>query len=177
MGLAKIDEFALNIDGANSITLNGSAGVEKPFTYNGGLRATMKDLTVIEPLLAVFGVNQSLGGALNVEMSGDGSIDPAQHNGELKLALEKAHYGKIPLNEVRLAGIYGPEFAKSSEFLVVSNHTRLTGTIDYGEGKLRLRDLDLHQGDLPCSPDTSSCRSTREIRSNAFHSENALLRM
>jgi len=148
-GVAKIDEFALNIDGANSIVLNGSVSVEKPLTYNGGLRVTMKDLAVIEPLLAVFGVNQSLGGALAVEISGDGSIDPAQHNGDLKLALEKAHYGKIPLNEVRLAGIYGPEFAKSSEFLVVSDHTRLTGTIDYGEGKLRLRDLDLHQGDLP----------------------------
>jgi hypothetical protein len=148
-GLAKIEELALNIDGSNSIALNGNVGVEKPFSYNGALHITMKDLAVIEPLLAVFGVNQSLGGRLNVEIAGDGSIDPAQHNGELKLALEKAHYGKITLSEVRLAGIYGAEFTKSSEFLVVTDHTRLTGTIDYGEGKLRLRDLDLHQADLP----------------------------
>jgi hypothetical protein len=147
-GVAKIENLALNINEANGIEFGGNVGIEKPFAYDGALRVSLKDLSAFAPLLAVFDVKESLGGALTVELSGKGSIDPAQHEGDLKFALEKAHYGTVALSEVRLAGIYGPDFAKSSEFLVVSERTKLTGTIDYGEGKLRLRDLDLHQGDL-----------------------------
>ncbi|MES2571790.1 MAG: translocation/assembly module TamB domain-containing protein, partial [Verrucomicrobiota bacterium] len=150
---AEIDPLTLQIDGANQIAIGGKVGLKAPFLYEGGGVVSIKDLAVFNPLLELFGVKEPLKGNLQIDWNGksetrDEPPGSIAHTGDLKIDLQKARYGKVDLTEFKLAGIYGPSFAESTEFRVVSNATSLTGSLALGEGKLRIRDLALVQGKL-----------------------------
>jgi autotransporter translocation and assembly factor TamB len=155
---ALIDECALRIDDENQIALTGKGGASQPFPYEGAILVALKDLSVLQPLLAIAGVRESIGGALNLDWSGNGELvtpitpplaNHLAHSGDVKLDVASGHFGKIEISMARLAGIYGPGFAESREFRVASGPTKLEGAIEVREGRLRLRDLKLDQGAIP----------------------------
>ena len=143
---AEVEEFALKLNGTDQIGVTGKVGIDAPNPYNGALLLGIKNLAALQPLLEIFGVKESLAGELEIDWTGKGELKPATHDGELKLGVTKARYGKFDLTEFRLAGLYGPGYAKSTEFRIASGITTLEGKIEFDEGKLRLRDIDLHQG-------------------------------
>ena len=147
---AEIGQLALKINGTDQITATGKIGIDAPNTYDSTLNVGIKNLAALQPLLEVFGVKESLAGSLDLDWSGKGDFQPANHAGELKVGVAKARYGKTDLNEFRLAGIYGPGFAKSTELRIASGITKLAGSLDFDEGKLKLRDIVLEQGQRRC---------------------------
>ena len=143
---AEIEELTLKLNATDQIGVTGKVRMDAPNPYGGALLLGIKNLAALQPLLEIFGVKESLAGALEIDWSGKGELQPATHTGELKVGVAKARYGKFDLSEFRLAGLYGPGFAKSTEFRIASGITKFEGKIDFDEGKLRLRDIDLHQG-------------------------------
>ena len=143
---ARIEELALKLNGKDRIIASGTFGFDAPNTYDGTLLAVIENLAVLQPLLEVFEKKETLAGNLNLDWTGKGDVKPATYAGEAKLAIEKARFGKIDLSEVRLAAVYGPDYAKSTELRIVSGTTKLEGTLDLAEGKLRLQDIHLQQG-------------------------------
>ena len=145
---AVIDQLAIQLNGSDQIVASGKAGLGKPMTYEGGLLVDVKNLAALQPLLEVFGQRQPLAGALNLQWNGKGQIDPPSHSGQLELALTKAKFGTVELSEVRLGGLYAPEFAESKPFRIVAGATSLGGVIEYREAKLRLKDLKFEQAGI-----------------------------
>ncbi len=143
---ADIEQLALKLNAKDGITASGNIAIDAPNTYDGKLDARVENLAILQPLLEVFGIKETLAGSLSIGWAGKGDLKPATYAGDLKVALSKARYGKIDLTEVRLAAVYGPEFAKSTELRVVSGVTKFEGALDLEQGKLRLQDISLQQG-------------------------------
>ncbi len=146
--VAVIDQLAIQLNGTDQIVANGKAGLAKPMSYDGGLLVDIKNLAALQPLLEVFGQRQPLAGALSFQWTGKGQLDPQSHGGQLDLALAKAKVGTVELSEVRLGGLYTPEFAESKPFRIVAGATSLAGVIEYRESKLRLKDLQFEQAGI-----------------------------
>ena len=143
---AVIDQLAIQLNGNDQIVASGKVGLAKPLAYEGGLLVEIKNLAALQPLLEVFGPRQPLSGALSFQWNGKGQLDPPGHGGQLELALTKAKFGTAELSEVRLGGLYTPEFAESKPFKIVAGATSLGGVIEYREAKLRLKDLKFEHG-------------------------------
>ncbi len=152
---ATVEEFALKFSGNDQIAASGKVGTRAPFLYEGGAIVSVKDLAIFQPLLAVFGVAEPVKGALQIDWNGKSEppLQPADaasadHSGDLSLSLTKGSYGKFDLSEIKVAGIYGPGFASTSELNFVTGSTSLAGALEIKEGKLRFRDIALAQGKL-----------------------------
>lgn len=143
---AKIEELVLKLGGTDHLAVVGTIGLDEPNAYAGTVSLGIKNLTALQPLLAVFGVKEPISGSLGIEWDGKGAMRPAAHDGNLKIEAAHARYGAVDLREFRLAGKYGAGFAEASEFRVASGITLLEGRLDYIEGKLRLREISLMQG-------------------------------
>lgn len=146
---AHIDELALKLNGQDQISATGTFGFDEPNSYDGKVLVGIESLAVLGPLLEVFGKKESLAGSLHLDWTGKGDLKPATFAGDVKLAVAKAHYGKIDLSEVALTAVYGPEYAKTTELRIVSGPTKLEATLDLAERKLRLQDINLQQGGQP----------------------------
>ncbi len=145
--VATIEELRLQIKGAaNQVALTGKIGLNKPLPYEGAVLFLLKDMSVLQPLLAIFGVEEPVSGSLDLSIEGNGQLDPQMHEGEFRLAVDNGRFGEIDLKQVRLAGLYGPEFFESTELRLVSGNIALTGSLEWRDQKLRLRDIDLKQG-------------------------------
>ena len=149
---ATVEKFALKLAGTDQLTATGKAGVQAPFPYEAATVLDIKNLAALQPLLAVFNVKQTLAGSLHLEWNGKGEDvkkdAPLEQTGTLAVALEKGRFDKTDLSEVKLAGLYGPGFAQSTELHVLSGPTDFTGVLELKEGKLRLHDLNLVQSKL-----------------------------
>ena len=143
--VVKIADLSLRLQDEENLLLRGQASITAPYRYEGTLHVQMPQLAVLDPLLAAVGVEKTLAGTLKVDWSGRGATDTG-HAGDLQLAIDHGRYDQLDLREVRLAGTYAHDAAKTSEFAIRSGSTQLRGEIDFGEGKLRLRDLALQQG-------------------------------
>lgn len=143
---AVLEQAALTLPGEAPIRASGRFGFDGPHRYEAALGAELKSLAKLQPLLAAFGPDVPLEGGLSLAWSGKGQLEKPAHEGELKLELAKARYGSIALSAARLAGTYGPGFAKTTELHLASASTALHGELDYSEGKLRLQKLSLMQG-------------------------------
>ena len=149
---ATIGQFALKLAGTDQLTATGKAGVQAPFPYEGATVLDIRNLAALQPLLAVFNVKQPVAGALHIEWNGRGEDakkgGPLEQSGTLAVALAKGRFDKTDLSEIKLAGLYGPGFAQSTELHIVTGPTDFTGTVEMKESKLRLRDLNLVQSKL-----------------------------
>ena len=150
--VAIVEQFALKLAGTDQLSVTGKAGVQTPFPYEAATLLDIKNLASLQPLLAVFDVKQPLSGALHIEWNGkgeDAKKDGAlEQSGTLAVALEKGRFDKIDLSEIKLAGLYGPGFAQSTELHIATGPTDFTGVIELKENKLRLRDLNLVQSKI-----------------------------
>ncbi len=156
--VATVEELALKLNSADAITLAGTSGLETPFPYRGSLLVAVRDLAIFQPVLVLFGVKESLTGALNIEWTGHGDavaptaqtpsigpVAPANHDGTVTVAGNRARYGKVDLTEFLLAAQYRPGFAESTDFRVKSGPTGLSGKVQLEGDRLRLLDLNLSQ--------------------------------
>ncbi len=161
---ASIEQLALQINATDQLAIVGKVGIAKPFAYEGTLFFGVKNLAIFQPLLELFGAKEAppeerpspraappedggapLGGALDAQWAGSGAIEPQTHEGKLSISLDDARYGTFEKIALRLAALYGPGFAESSEFRAALGPTSLAGAIEWREGRLRLRDIDLQQ--------------------------------
>lgn len=145
---ASIEELRLQLANKDQIAATGKVGLKKPLPYEGALLVLIKDLKVLQPLLATFDVQEPITGSVDMSIEGSGQIQPQKHEGQLKLAVEDAKYGKLDLKEIRLSGLYGPEFAESTQLHLVSGITSLEGVLEWRDAKLKLRDINLKQGSI-----------------------------
>ena len=147
-----IERCALKLAGTDQIAVLGRVGQQAPFPYEGTALVDIRNLAALQPLLAVFNVKQTVSGALRIEWGGKGEASksgpPLDHAGTLSVAVEKARIDKTDLREFKLAGLYGPGFAHSTELHIASGPTDFTGALEMKEGKLRLRDINLAQAQL-----------------------------
>jgi autotransporter translocation and assembly factor TamB len=154
--LAVVEQLALQFNATDQFAATGEVGVQAPFPYEGALLVDIKDLAAFQPLLAVFGQQKTLTGALHLDWEGKGEAAPAlppaapalEHQGKLDFAVTKGRFDKIDLSEVKVAGLYGPGFAQSTELKFVTGPTSFTGNLEMKEGKVRLKDINLAQRDL-----------------------------
>jgi hypothetical protein len=156
---ASIEQLALQFNATDQLAIVGKAGIQAPFPYEGSLLVAIKNLAMLQPLLAIFSVKEELAGGLDIEWAGSGEASapagpppppdaaptPPNHTGKLSVTVAKAHYGKIDLSEFKLAGQYRPGFAESTEFRAKSGPTALATKIEWEENRLRLRDLEVDQ--------------------------------
>lgn len=153
---AVIEQLTLQFNATDQFAFTGEAGIEAPFPYSGTLLLDVQNLAAFQPLLTVLGVKQNIAGELHIGWDGKGeaaAIKPPfrpalDHSGQLSVALVKGRVDKTDLSEIQLAGIYGPGFAQSTELKFVTGPTSFTGSLEIREGKLRLKDMNLAQGNL-----------------------------
>ncbi len=153
---ASIEKLTLQINATDQIAITGQADVQSPFPYDAALLIDVKNLAALQPLLAVFGATQSVAGALHLEWAGKGEAAPIkpplapvlEQRGEVDFALTGGRFDKIDLKEIKLAGLYGPGFAQSSNLRLVTGPTSFTGNVEMAERKVRIKDMNLAQGDL-----------------------------
>lgn len=141
-----VEELRLHVSAGAEIAASGKIGVSNEQPYEGAVLALAKDLSVFEPLLAALGIEKELRGSLDLTVESSGQLRPQRHEGQVKLEMDKARFGDLDLKRVRLAGLFGPAFAETSEFQIVSGVTQLSAGLSWGEKKLRIRDIDLRQG-------------------------------
>ncbi len=150
--VAVVEQFALKLAGTDQLAVSGKAGVQAPFPYEAATVLDIKNLAALQPLLAIFDVQQTVAGTLHIEWNGKGEDvkkdTPLEQSGTLAIAVEKARFDKTDLSEFKLAGLYGPGFAQSTELHIATGPTDFTGTVEMKESKLRLRDLNLVQSKL-----------------------------
>jgi autotransporter translocation and assembly factor TamB len=103
---AQIEQLVLRIDEQNTISIGGEAQVKKPITYDATLQARLNELAAFQPLLAVFGVKESIGGALHADWSGKGDVSAEVNAGKLQADARQVIYGERKLVEAQLGGSY-----------------------------------------------------------------------
>ena len=145
---ATLDLLRLQIDPANQIAMTGKVGLEKPSAYEGAILLHFPNLAVLQPLLQTLGIKDELAGVLELSMEGGGTLSDQSHSGKLELSVDKARFGKLDLREIKIAGLYGPGFAESSQLHVVTGATSFEGGLEWRENRLKLRDINLRQGNL-----------------------------
>lgn len=143
---AQIEKIALQINKTDQIAVSGKVGLKEPMNYEGAVLVLFKNLAVLQPLLATFGVKESVGGALDFSVESQGKLKPQEHLGKLELKVDKAHYGKFDLTQFRLATLFGNDFVESSDFHVATGVTTLEGKIEWRDKKAKLKDINLMQG-------------------------------
>ncbi len=147
-----VERCDLKLGGTDRITVTGKAGQQAPFPYEGTALVDIRNLAALQPLLGVFDLKQTLAGALRIDWAGKGEAAkpgaPLEQSGTLAVAVEKARFDKTDVRELKLAGLYGPGFAQSTELHLASGPTDFTGALEMKEGKLRLRDVNLTQAKL-----------------------------
>ncbi|MEP6667876.1 MAG: translocation/assembly module TamB domain-containing protein [Chthoniobacter sp.] len=154
--IARIEQFALQLNATDQITIAGQSDARAPFPYEASLLVDIKDLAALRPLLTTFNVKQPLSGNLHIDWSGKGetaTVKPPwapklDQSGQLNFALTKGRFDKIDLSEIKLGGLYGPGFAQSTDLKFVTGPTSFTGNLELKEGKVRLKDINLAQGTL-----------------------------
>ena len=112
---ATIEQFALQVDKSDAISATGKAGVQAPFAYEGAVLVLFKNLGVLQPLLQTFGVKEAIGGSLDLSVESQGKIQPQEIGGQLKLSLDKAKYGTTAIDQVAVAGLFGPNYAETTQ--------------------------------------------------------------
>ena len=145
---ASISQFELQVDGNNQFSLAGKAGLEKPMKYEGAGLVLFKNLGVLNPLLETFGIHDDLAGSVDFTLDGQGNLQPQAHSGKAQLSIKQARYGKIDLREAKIDAIYGPSFAETSQLHAVSGATSFDGVMEWRDQRLKLRDINLRQGNL-----------------------------
>ncbi len=147
--VATVRQFALQLGGTDQIAVSARAGVQSPFPYEAATIVDVRNLAKLQPLLAVFKVPQAIAGSFHAEWSGKGVATeegmPLEQSGTLSVALQKGRFDKIELKEIKLAGLYGPGFAQTTELHFATGLTDITGALELKEGKLRLRDINFVQ--------------------------------
>ncbi len=144
---AVVEGLALRFNEQDRVSITGKVGTKKPFAYDGSLNLGIRNLAIFQPLLDAMKMDKKLSGAVALKWSGTGEVDPAQHSGEMNLDVDNVAFGDLKVKEVRLGGVYSPAKAESRAFHVVIGPTVLDGGIEWEDGKLRLQNLDLRQGD------------------------------
>ena len=154
--VATLEKLALQLNATDQIAITGHGDLRAPFPYEASLQFDVRDLSAFQPLLATFGARQSLSGALHLDWTGKGepaSVKPPlapklDHSGQLNFALTKGRFEKIDLSEIKIGGLYGPGFVQTTDLRFVTGPTSFTGNLDLHESKLRLKDINLAQGNL-----------------------------
>ncbi len=154
--VVSVEQLALQFNATDQLAISGEADVRAPFPYEGAVLADIKDLAAFQPLLAVFGMKQTLTGALHLDWAGKSEAAPVKpplapaldHSGRFHFALTKGRFDKIDLSEIKLGGLYGPGFAQSTELSLITGPTSFSGVLEIKERKVRLKDLSLAQGNL-----------------------------
>ncbi|MGV3531277.1 MAG: hypothetical protein ACO1QR_02830, partial [Chthoniobacteraceae bacterium] len=141
-----IEEVRLRIKEGVELAATGKLGIAEGQPYEGAFLAVADNLAKLQPLLAVLGIDKEVSGALDLSVESAGQLRPQRHDGQVKLAVDGARYGEIDLSKVRLDGLFGPEFAETSAFEVVSGPTHLKAGLSWREKKLAARDIELQQG-------------------------------
>lgn len=142
----QVEKIGVQINKTDQIALSGKVGLKEPMAYEGAVLVLFQDLAVLQPLLANFGVQESLGGALDFSAETQGKLKPQEHLGKIELKVDKAHYGKFDLTQFRLATLFGPDFVESSDFHVATGVTTLDGKLEWRDKKAKLKDINLMQG-------------------------------
>lgn len=153
---ATIEQVTLQFNATDQLAITGAADLQAPFPYSGTLLFDVKNLAAFQPLLTALGVKQTISGEMHIGWDGKGEAAPVkvpyrpalEHTGQLDLALIKGLVDKTDLSEIKLAGLYGPGFAQSTELKFVTGPTSFTSSLEIKEGKLRLKDIDLSQAEL-----------------------------
>ncbi len=141
----QIERFTVALNDTDRLTLNGRFETAQPRLYEGALALTIRDLAVLQPLLAAFDVTKPLKGALDVSWSGRGALDAGQNDGEASITMKGAAFDAAELNDFSLAGSYTGESAKA-ELRAISGPTQLGAQIVWENQRVALRDLELRQG-------------------------------
>ncbi len=141
----EVKQLTVALNDIDRLTLKAHFDNEPPQLYDGALTLAIRDLAVLQPLLAVFDVKDPLKGALDVSWSGKGALKAGQNNGDASITLKGAKYGTVEMNDFRLAGGYTGENAKA-ELHAVSGPTELNTQIVWENQRVMLRDLDVKQG-------------------------------
>ncbi len=150
---AIIDRLELRLNGTDQIAAAGKVNLQAPYPYEGGAIVSVKDLAIFKPLLDIFGVKDPIKGSLQIDLntSSQPPLSPGgtiTQSGDLKVAISKAAYGNLTIDDFKLAGVFGTGFAQSSEFHIQNGPTQLDGSLEIREGKLRWHDIALQQGKL-----------------------------
>ncbi|HEV7401878.1 MAG TPA: translocation/assembly module TamB domain-containing protein [Chthoniobacteraceae bacterium] len=143
---AQVERIGLQINQTDQLAVSGKVGLKEPMSYEAAVLVLFKDLAVLQPLLATFGVKESLGGALDFSVESQGKLQPQEHLGKLELKVDKAHYGKFDLTQLQLDTIFGTDFVESSAFHVATGATTLDAKLEWRDKKAKLKDINLMQG-------------------------------
>ncbi len=141
-----IDEMRLAIDRKNEIAITGKAGLQTPNAYEGAVLIQSQSLASFQPVLDLFGIKEKLSGIVDLSIESQGKLQPQEHSGQLKLTADKVKYGNIDIREARIAGLFTPASAETSQLRVVFGATSFEGALAWSENRLRVRDINLRQG-------------------------------
>ncbi|MEQ1858330.1 MAG: translocation/assembly module TamB domain-containing protein [Chthoniobacteraceae bacterium] len=141
----QLEEFTVALNDNDQLSAKGRFDFQQPQLYEATLALGIRDLAVLDPLLAVFDVKEPIKGALDLRWSGKGALKAGQNDGDAGITLKGARYGAIELDDFSLTGSYTADTAKA-ELRATSGPTRLATQIAWENDRVSLRDLELVQG-------------------------------
>lgn len=141
----EIQDLSLVFSGNDRLLVHGRGAINAPHAYEGDLQLGFRDLAELQPLLTAFKVKERVRGSLNVKWNGDGVAKEGKHRGATNVELRSVHYGELRIDEALLGGTYGSNDA-NARLQVVIGPTRLSTQILWVEQMVRLRDIELMQG-------------------------------
>ena len=140
-GAAVVDSLSVRVADAGEITASGRMRLDDVMAYTGDLAAKLPNLAKLDALLEAIGQPAKLGGSLNVEWRGEGQMAGATHLGKLTVAGRKIRRDNFSLTEMRVAAVYSPQQAETTELMVSADKLRIGGHLGWKEGRLDLSDL------------------------------------
>ncbi len=141
-GVATLKTLRVQFPGKNTLAVEGHiATTEKPQPYAATANLDLRELAAFEPLLAVLGIKEKVGGSLALDWSGSGDL--AHHRGNARLAAKDVRFGATNIAEAKLAADYTPETVQTTELLVVADKLRAAAKLAWAKQRLDVTGIDL----------------------------------
>jgi hypothetical protein len=145
--VATIHSLTFALNPADGFSATGQVGLEKPFAYNGALRAEIHDLSKFDALAP--GLEGGIAGGLTLNWRGKGDLSSLRSTGDLSLALANGRVQDAQAINVAIAGSYTPEQLNFPTFTIASGKGDLSAVIGARNDLLSVSQILVKQAGKP----------------------------
>ncbi|XHR28248.1 MAG: translocation/assembly module TamB domain-containing protein [Chthoniobacteraceae bacterium] len=140
-GLLRLKEGLLDLNGHDKLTASGWLALDQPHAYEASLKGSVEDISLFQPFFQT-----PIGGALDIDWHGSGSIAAMRHQGEGRVTLRHGFWRKFTGVDGELAGSYSPESVEITALKLASDQGTLQAGVRLHNERLYVNDLRLTVG-------------------------------
>lgn len=129
--------------------ISGRLGFDAPFPYEIDSELHLPKLDRLESLLKQAGLASKVGGSLNAEWTGSGTLAPPSGSGRWSLSAKNARYENTVTTEVSSEGNYSPGMFRADPLRILTPHSKLQAQLVWNENVLKVQNIALEQWGHP----------------------------